>query len=566
MFFRIYSGIFLSIIVSVAGVYSTYQFNLQHRLSSYSQSVLQGSLVLISEGYSRQQENTKKPWFTLVGKMTGLNPSISTLNGQENSHWQLNIVSEGKLNIAMTHLNQKVSIVLDRIGEQQLRAIALLILNELASAKALDPEQQLTKIKSLFSFPIALKDNNQLGLDAQQRRRLNKGEVVVTSLSQDAGYSVYVKTNKGKILHVGAINKFEPLTTELLITLIAMSLLITSLVVYFLVYRLEHRLNVVNLILGEFGPKKIKTRVPIKGNDVITELGMKVNEMANRIEQLLLHQKELTQAVSHELRTPLARIRFRLQILSDSCDDIDEQVNAEVMKEQLDEKVIGIGRDLDQLEALIDEMLCLYKLDIDPAQYNRSQLDIGELLSGVVDMAKVPFSGINISLKMPENAVTGFANAADLQRLLLNLISNAGKHANTRVVITLEQYAQGFSICVEDDGAGIAPQDSERIFEPFTRLENARNQKIKGYGLGLAIVARIARLNQAEISVGVGELGGAKFNLLCTAVDTITESTLAKDILPKSSTNGTLTKNALTKVASPENKPQGKDLPKEFPK
>ncbi|WP_281558933.1 ATP-binding protein [Thalassomonas sp. RHCl1] len=546
MFVRIYSGIFLAILVSIAGVYATYQLNLQSRLSSYSQSVLQGSLVLISEGYNRQQDKNKERWLSLVGKMTGLNPSISTLNKVAGDPWQLTIAGEGKLNIAMTHLNQEISIALDHIGEQQLRAIALLILNELARVKDGEQEQALQKLQALFSFPVTFINKNELDLDSQQQIRLNKGEVVVSSLSQDAGYSVYVKTKQDKILHVGVINKFEPLTTQLLVILISICLLITSLVVYFLVYRLEYRLNVVNHIVGEFGPKKIKNRVPIKGNDVITQLGIKVNEMASRIEQLLQHQKEITQAVSHELRTPIARIRFRLQILSDACDEVEEAQNSEEIKSQLDEKVIGISRDIDQLEALIDEMLCLYKLDIDPADYKRSLVNIDELLTSVLDLAKLPYSHIDFSLKKQAN-ITGYCHADDVDRLLQNLISNAGKHADSRVDITLEQTEQGFCISVGDDGAGIPQADRERIFEPFTRLDSSRNKKIKGYGLGLAIVSRIALLNQAKVWVETSPLGGAnfKFHCLCaehlpanetapSSLKTLPEDTLPEDDLTES--------------------------------
>ena len=512
MFVRIYSGIFLAILVSVVGVYTTYQVNLQNRLSSYSQSVLQGSLVLISEGYNRQKEKNKERWLSLVGKMTGLNPSISPLNKEAENPWQLTIADEGKLNIAMTHLDQKISIALDHIGEQQLRAIALLILNELARAKDGEHEQELQKLQSLFSFPVTFIDKNALTLDTQQQIRLNKGEVVVSSLSQDAGYSVYVKTKQDKILHVGVINKFEPLTTQLLVILISICLLITSMVVYFLVYRLEYRLNVVNRIVGEFGPKKIKNRVPIKGNDVITQLGIKVNEMANRIEQLLQHQKEITQAVSHELRTPIARIRFRLQILSDACDELEQARESDEMKSQLDDKVVGISRDIDQLEALIDEMLCLYKLDIDPADYKRSLVNIDELLTSVLDLAKLPYSHIDFRLHK-QAGITGYCHADDVDRLLQNLISNAGKHANSRVDVILEQTDQGFCISVGDDGAGIPQADRERVFEPFTRLDSSRNKKIKGYGLGLAIVRDIANLHGADLSLLDAAGGGAVFTV-----------------------------------------------------
>ncbi len=329
MFFRIYSGIFFAIVLSVVAVYTTYQLDLNRRLTQYSQSVLEGSLLLIARGYERQTAQNKQAWLSIVTRMTGLKPLFSDIknnnqtaipnNGQ---HWQMQVGDSGEIHITMFFQQKLLNVTVEQIGEQQFRAIALLILNELARNKGLAPQSVLSKIKPLYNFPIALLQRSQVLLDEQQSYRLDKGEVVVQSLESGHSYSVYVKTPFQQILHIGPVNKFKNATTELLVILIGLSLFITSLIVYGLVRRLEKRLRVVNHMVSEIGPNKMQYRVPVTGNDVITELSQKVNEMAERIEQLMNTQKEITQTVSHELKTPLARIKFRLQILVDSYQSI----------------------------------------------------------------------------------------------------------------------------------------------------------------------------------------------------------------------------------------------------
>lgn len=511
MFVRIYSGIFLAILLSITVVYSTYQLNFNKRLATYSQSILQGSLVLISQGYQRQKTENKARWLALVAKMTGLNAKLSEIAQHRQEQWLFTITDDDSINIKMTYLNQKIELKLARIGEQQFRAIALLIVNELLRDRNLEEQLVISNVQQLFNFPIQLMVKAPQSLDQQQLFRLHKGDVVVSSVGQ--GYSVYIKAPSGKILHVGKIEKFETLSLSLLILLITISLSITSLAVYLLVFRLEKRLSVVSQIVEGFGHNKVANRVVIKGNDVITRLGLQVNDMANRIEQLLVNQKNITQAVSHELRTPLARIRFRLQLIEDSnliSDDVDEVSQTVARNGQLSEKVLGIRKDIDQLEALIDEMLCLYKLDIEPNEYQKCSLNIGDVVRSVIELNQINFPDIEVQLDSIVD-VSAYCNAQDLTRLLQNLLSNACKHANSQVEVTVQQIQNSFIIDVEDDGEGIIEEDRKRIFEPFTRINNARNKKIKGYGLGLAIVARIAVLHEGQITVSESQLGGAKF-------------------------------------------------------
>lgn len=104
-------------------------------------------------------------------------------------------------------------------------------------------------------------------------------------------------------------------------------------------------------------------------------------------------------------------------------------------------------------------------------------------------------------------------NAVDneIHRLLGNLLDNAQRHARSKVLVEVRQEGAHAEISVSDDGDGIAEADREKIFEPFTRLDESRCRSRGGSGLGLAIAREIVRAHGGTISVEDAPEGGARF-------------------------------------------------------
>ncbi len=97
---------------------------------------------------------------------------------------------------------------------------------------------------------------------------------------------------------------------------------------------------------------------------------------------------------------------------------------------------------------------------------------------------------------------------------LSNLLTNAYRYAEQDVRCSVQGDANGYSIVVEDDGKGIPDSERKTVLKAFTRLDDSRNRETGGYGLGLAIVSRIASLHGGGINVSESDaLGGAKFEL-----------------------------------------------------
>jgi two-component system sensor kinase ParS len=106
-----------------------------------------------------------------------------------------------------------------------------------------------------------------------------------------------------------------------------------------------------------------------------------------------------------------------------------------------------------------------------------------------------------------------------MARALLNLLRNAIRYARQRVEVSIEHTDNGrWRLCVDDDGPGIPAADRVRIFEPFTRLDEDRSRATGGFGLGLAIVRRVAEWHHGTVEASDSPLGGARFMLSWPAV------------------------------------------------
>ena len=108
--------------------------------------------------------------------------------------------------------------------------------------------------------------------------------------------------------------------------------------------------------------------------------------------------------------------------------------------------------------------------------------------------------------------------AEELSRVVTHLLDNAARHAATRVTVSLDTIDGQVHLRVDDDGPGVPPEERERIFERFVRLDEARHRDGGGAGLGLAVVASVVRSNGGSVTVSASELGGAAFEVVFPAL------------------------------------------------
>ena len=235
----------------------------------------------------------------------------------------------------------------------------------------------------------------------------------------------------------------------------------------------------------------------------LTGLARNLDDMSTRLSGLIQSQKELIAALSHEMRTPLARIRFALAVIGDKSDAR--------LTQQLDE----LNDDVQEIDQLIATMLNYARLDHPDLRMNWAEVPLEPWLAQIEDRCGQPDRMLTFirdpafDLAWMDPRLMGLA--------VSNLLSNASRYADNAVQCTVRREGDGYAIAVEDDGQGIPESDRQSVFKAFTRLDDSRNRETGGYGLGLAIVLRIAALHGGDIRVSESdELGGARFVLTWT--------------------------------------------------
>jgi two-component system OmpR family sensor kinase len=264
------------------------------------------------------------------------------------------------------------------------------------------------------------------------------------------------------------------------------------------------------------GEGNLRARTGMDGHDVLGDVGQAFDEMAERVQALLVAEKELLANVSHELRTPLARIRVAL----------DLAVEGDAAAAQA--AIADIGVDLAELEALVDDVLDAARLEIaDPGDTNSvahpgfalrlEETDPARIAGAAADRFRShhPHRPFETSFDAPLPSVQ--ADAVLLRRVIDNLLENADKYSpDPTGVIRLQLRARdgGVAFDVVDAGMGIAAADLPRVFAPFFRAERSRSRGTGGVGLGLTLAKRITMAHGGAIDVKSVEGAGTTVTVL----------------------------------------------------
>jgi signal transduction histidine kinase len=233
------------------------------------------------------------------------------------------------------------------------------------------------------------------------------------------------------------------------------------------------------------------------GDDEIALLGRTLNAMLARIEETITRERSFIDDAAHELRTPIAVLRGEIELAVQDLDhrDLVEQGLASALEET------------DLLAQLADGLLIL------------ARADAGQLIAGdsTTDLFACAEAAVGRLSHRPEVTVDVDGDAAVVRgepdwvrQIVTNLVTNADRHARTRVQVTVSPGGErSAALVVADDGAGFPEALLPRAFDRFARGDGARVRADGGAGLGLAIVASFARALGGAVSAGNGgALGG----------------------------------------------------------
>jgi two-component system osmolarity sensor histidine kinase EnvZ len=211
--------------------------------------------------------------------------------------------------------------------------------------------------------------------------------------------------------------------------------------------------------------------------------------MRSRIERHVQQRTEMLAGVSHDLKTPLSRMKLQLAMMGETPD------------------IKAMRADIVEMEHMLDAYLEFARGE---GGEQALTTDLGELVRDAASAAaNARRAGAErVSITIPEHIEVSVKRQA-LRRCATNLIDNALKHGR-QVRVSATRDERFIRIIVDDDGPGIAPDRREEAFRPFHRLDEGRNLKAGGVGLGLAIARDLARGHGGDVLLDTSPQGGLR--------------------------------------------------------
>ncbi|TDD87543.1 sensor histidine kinase [Actinomadura rubrisoli] len=280
------------------------------------------------------------------------------------------------------------------------------------------------------------------------------------------------------------------LVTGLLEGLLAGGVLVLAALVAWITWHVVGRtlgpVEAIRAQLAEISASDLSRRVPeTPGQDEIAQLARTANATLDRLESAVGRQRQFASDASHELRTPIAGLRANLEDASMHPEDND-----------LRAVVDSALRDTDRLESIVTDLLLLARIGTGGTAA-QEPIDLAELADA--EIRRRTFQ-LKIATEF-DAGVTVRGVRMQLVRLLGNLLDNAERYADGVIAVEVTREGGQALLTVTDDGAGIASEDRERVFERFTRLDTARSRGAGGTGLGLAIAREIAHAHGGTLHI-----------------------------------------------------------------
>ncbi len=275
---------------------------------------------------------------------------------------------------------------------------------------------------------------------------------------------------------------------------LGISLSLLALISLLFSHRLLKPVRALQQASQELAKGKLSTRVgPLLGNrrDELGQLGHDFDHMALRLESLVEGQQQMLRDLSHELRTPLARQRIALELARRHSDD----------QASLDR----IEREAEKIDALIDEILQLARMNTESQTFEQEQVDLCALVKILVDDANLDQPRVTLDAPPYLNCSL---NPTQIARAVENIISNALKYSQKEVEVSISSHDAQASITIQDRGPGIPEDMLDKVFEPFVRTDAARSREQGGWGLGMAIAAKAIQLHAGSLEATNRDGGG----------------------------------------------------------
>ena len=248
----------------------------------------------------------------------------------------------------------------------------------------------------------------------------------------------------------------------------------------------------------------------------------------NDLKKMAEFRKEFVANVSHELKTPIFAAQGFVHTLLDGAVE-NRKFRYKFLKKA--------AKSLDGLDVLVQDLLTLSQMETGGIKMHYEHFDLLETVRDVFEQLEDDAEKKEVKLSLnatPADHTHVYADPHRIYQVMVNLVSNAIKYtkkSKTTITVYFESVASGVTVFVKDNGRGIPPEDIERIFERFYRVEKSRSKNKGGTGLGLAIVKHILEAHQTKVNV-TSEVGvGSIFSFTLKRGKAVHRRTVAKAVV-----------------------------------
>lgn len=264
--------------------------------------------------------------------------------------------------------------------------------------------------------------------------------------------------------------------------------------------------------IAAFGAGELATRVRTKREDEIGQLARSFNQMAERLERLIVSERRLLGDISHELRSPLARLKFAIKLARTSPDS----------KSALDR----IERDVNRIALLVSDIVEITFVEGDPALRSSEAVVVSDVVREVVSDCSVEAEMRGCRIQLTGTSAGQVTGSRELvRRAIENVVRNAIRYSpeNSTIEACMEEDGRKATFSVRDHGPGVPEEMLSRIFDPFFRVEEARDTNGGGSGLGLSIAKRAVQAHQGAI-VAENASPGLRLRIVLPLMDAAVEA------------------------------------------
>ncbi|MCD6292243.1 MAG: HAMP domain-containing protein [Deltaproteobacteria bacterium] len=241
----------------------------------------------------------------------------------------------------------------------------------------------------------------------------------------------------------------------------------------------------------------------------------------SEVRRLETIRRDFVSNASHELKTPITAIRALVETLIDDSKQMSETMRLSFLNK--------IAKQALRLSAIVVDLMDLSRFESQPEPLVlNTVVDLRTVVSDSVKSltALADEKGITLELSEPDTELEILSDAGFIDQAITNILDNAIKYTSScgQVTVTLQLIATEIVIAVQDTGIGIEPQDRERIFERFYRVDKARSRELGGTGLGLAIVRHIVLAHKGRIEVESQSGRGTTFRVILPLYKQLTQN------------------------------------------